>query len=341
LRRLPQVVLVGVFDADRERAASLAGRFQVAHHFDDPDEFYGAAKPDIVHVLTPPDTHESLVLQALRRGSHVLVEKPPSLTSAGCDAIEETATAAGLTVGLNENFAADPRVVEARRKIASGALGRLVHVDTFFGFDGSALRADLSDWPWAKSLPGGILEDLLPHPLTVAQSLSGGNLQAEHWDVFRSGRLPFALPDELRLMLSNGDGVTAQVKLSLSAHPPGFGIKVYGTQGTFQIDLRNMLVNLDRVGPGASAVARGLRLSGWAFEILGQTASNAVATALFRAPRPGDPLHLLRAHYEALRRGGELPAPIARAKRTLQIARQIWPHPCSDRTAAVQSAADP
>jgi predicted dehydrogenase len=326
LRRLPNISVVGVFDADGHRAAALAERFQIPRHTDDPAAFYALAEPQVVHVLTPPDTHEALVLDALRKGAHVLVEKPPSLTAAGCSLIERQAETARLTVGLNENFAADPRIVTARQRIAGGALGRLVHIDVFFGFDGRALKDDLSDWPWVSALPGGILEDLLPHPLTVAQALSGGDLAPKHWEVFRSGRLAFALPDELRLMLANEEGATAHVKLSLSAHPPSFGIRVFGTEGTLQIDLRNMLVSLDRVGPGASAAARGLSLSGRAFEILAQTASNALATGLFRVPRPGDPIHLLKAHYQALRTGGELPAPIGRAKRTLEIARQIWPY---------------
>jgi predicted dehydrogenase len=324
LRRLPNVTLVGVLDARRERAAELAGRFQIARHFDNWDAFYAQAKPDVVHILTPPDTHEALALEALRRGSHILVEKPPSLTLAGSDAIEEAANEADLTVGLNENFAMHPLIADARLKIARGALGRLVHIDIFYAFNGTGIDADLSNWRWAASLPGGILEDLLPHPLTVARALGGEDLKPKHWEVFRSGRLPLELPDELRLMLANQDSVTADVKLSLSARPPGFGIKVRGTAGTLEIDLSNMLVSLDRIGTGASAVARGLSLCRRSFGTLGQTTFNAAAV-LFRVPRPGDPIHLILAHYRALQTGGELPAPISRAKRTLEIARLIWP----------------
>src|SRR5262245_35046399 len=325
LGQLPNVTLSGVLDARHERAAELAGRFQIGRHFDDGDAFYAEAKPDVVHILTPPDTHEALALEALRRGCHVLVEKPPSLTLAGSDAIEQAAREADLTVGLNENFAMHPLIADARLQIARGALGRLVHVDVFYAFNGTGIHADLSNWRWASSLPGGILEDLFPHPMTVARALGGEDLRPKHWEIFRSGRLPLELPDELRLMLTNQDGVTADVKLSLSAHPPGFGIKVRGTAGTLEIDLSNMLVNLDRIGRGASAAARGVSLCRRAFGTLAQTTFNAVGTVLFRTPRPGDPIHLIVAHYRALQTGGELPAPISRAKRTLEIARLIWP----------------
>jgi predicted dehydrogenase len=326
LHRLQNVSLTGVLDADPRRAKALAARFRIPRHFSHPDQFYDEAKPQIVHVLTPPHTHEAMAMGALHRGAHVLVEKPPSLTYAGCDALQRTAEAARLTIGLNENFALDPRVVAARKDILRGSLGKLVHIDSFFGFDGSSIKEDLSDWPWIIHLPGGILEDLLPHPLTVTRSLCGHDLVASHWEVFRSGSVNLDMADELRLTLSSAEGTSAHIKLSLSAYPPGFTVRIYGTRATLQIDLSNMLVDLTYAGPGAPAIARGLHLTERAFHMLAQTARNAVATGLFRAPRPGDPLHLVRAHYMALQSGSEIPAPISRAKKTVQIARDIWPY---------------
>jgi hypothetical protein len=63
------------------------------------------------------------------------------------------------------------------------------------------VNADLSNWSWARELPGGILEDLLPHPLTVARALANQELQLIQKHVFRSGRLPFLLDDEIRLIV--------------------------------------------------------------------------------------------------------------------------------------------
>ena len=178
----------------------------------------------------------------------MLTEKPPALTVAACEALQRKAEAASVTIGVNENFAFDPRVRSAREEIVRGTLGQLVHISAFFGFDAAAVEADLSNWSWAKELPGGILEDLLPHPLTVARTLAAEELLLIHRHVVRSGRLPFLLDDEMRLLLTGRSGLTVQLTLSLSTRPATFIVMIYGTRATLQIDLRNMLILLWRGG---------------------------------------------------------------------------------------------
>ncbi len=325
LRHLSDVDVVGIFDIDARAAEDIAIRFGIPRHFSNSDQFYENAKPQLVHVVTPPHTHEQVVDRALDRGVHVLVEKPPSLTVAGCDALQKKAEATGLTVGVNENFAFDPRILAGRASIARGTLGKLVHIAGFFGFDASSVNADLSNWSWAKELPGGILEDLLPHPLTVAQALADQELQLIYQHALRSGRLPFPLDDEVRLLFAGSNGLTVDLNLSLSSHPTDFIVTIYGTRATLQVDLRNMLLQLWRDRSGPRLLARGLRVSGAALHVLIQLAKNAIGATVFRVPGPGDPAHLIRLHYKALQQGREIPAPIARAKSVVKIARAIWP----------------
>jgi hypothetical protein len=57
-------------------------------------------------------------------------------------------------------------------------------------------------------LPGGMLEDLLPHPLTIARRLAGGALTPEYWRLISSGRVAGQSHDELRLFLIKDNGPT-------------------------------------------------------------------------------------------------------------------------------------
>src|SRR5918996_4067703 len=97
---------------------------------------------------------------------------------------------------------------------------------------------------------------------------------------------------------------------------------VYGTRATLRIDLRNKLILLSRGDASSGRFARGLRVTGSAFQIVLQTTQNAIGMALDGASTPGDPSHLIRSHYEALEQGHEVPAPIARARNTVRIARE-------------------
>jgi predicted dehydrogenase len=337
LKRLPGVRVTGILDLDPDAARALAARFGVEGHFTDSDRFYEAAAPQLVHVLTPPHIHAAVALDALRRGVHVLVEKPAVLTVQNCDALLEAARAGDLTVGVDENFAFAPRMREAIAMIARGDLGDLVHINAFLGFDlrRTAIAADASAGSsWLARVPGGVLEDLLPHLLSVTFAASGRELQPVHWSSHPTGRLPHEFADELRLSLTDGD-LTADLGISLTSQPDDFVVTVYGTRATLRIDLQNMLLDHARIGPGPRTFARGARVIGSGFRMLSQTARTAVSIGAGLDLPPGTPLHLIRAHYAALAAGRELPAPLARSRRIVEITRQIWP--MSD-TAAEPSA---
>jgi predicted dehydrogenase len=102
-------------------------------------------------------------------------------------------------------------------------------------------QSDLSNWSWAQELPGGILEDLLPHPFTVARALADQEFQLVHKYVFTSDRLPFHLHDEMRLLLTGDGGLTVHLTVSLSAHPADFIMTITGTRSTLRIDLRKTI----------------------------------------------------------------------------------------------------
>ena len=84
---------------------------------------------DAVIVATMDNQHAAPVLACLRRGSHVLVEKPLADTFAHCQLIEKAQKEAGLVVSVCHTL----RYMEAFRRIkqivSDGHLGRLIHVE--------------------------------------------------------------------------------------------------------------------------------------------------------------------------------------------------------------------
>ena len=72
--RLPGVQLVGLCDIDAARAAATAEKFGT-RAFGSLQELR-AAGANVMHILTPPDSHATLAGTALEAGCHVLVEKP-------------------------------------------------------------------------------------------------------------------------------------------------------------------------------------------------------------------------------------------------------------------------
>jgi predicted dehydrogenase len=70
---LPDCELAGVYDVDRARAEAIAARFGCAAL--DSVEALGDAC-DAVSVVVPTDRHHELALPLMRRGCHLLIEKP-------------------------------------------------------------------------------------------------------------------------------------------------------------------------------------------------------------------------------------------------------------------------
>jgi hypothetical protein len=55
----------------------------------DADQMLNELRPDVVHIVTPPETHAALAMRALRAGCHVYVEKPFTPSRAEAAAVLE------------------------------------------------------------------------------------------------------------------------------------------------------------------------------------------------------------------------------------------------------------
>src|SRR5881397_1756634 len=68
--------IVGVYDREPLMAKQFYERFSVKRYFDDLTGLLSDARPDVVHVTTPPQSHFAIARFCLERGCHVYVEKP-------------------------------------------------------------------------------------------------------------------------------------------------------------------------------------------------------------------------------------------------------------------------
>lgn len=103
LSESPRMQVVALFDLDREKAGAVGDRLRIpAMH--DLDEAIDAA--EAVVVATATEAHAAVVERALRRGRHVLVEKPITGSPAAAANLARIAETEGrvLQVGLVERF---------------------------------------------------------------------------------------------------------------------------------------------------------------------------------------------------------------------------------------------
>ena len=85
LKTLPGVELAAICDLSPATAEAAAERYGIRAWFTDHRAMLEKARPDVVHVTTPPTSHFGLAMDSLDAGAHVIVEKPatPDLRGAG------------------------------------------------------------------------------------------------------------------------------------------------------------------------------------------------------------------------------------------------------------------
>ena len=125
---------------------------------------------DLVVIATPNASHFQLAHSALQAGKHVVVDKPCTVTLAETQSLLNLASAQGKVLTVFQNRRLDSDFLALQQVIQSGALGRVVEVNSHF----DRYRPNVPVRWREQSLPGsGLWFDLGPHLVDQAVALFG------------------------------------------------------------------------------------------------------------------------------------------------------------------------
>ncbi len=123
--------LVGVADPDQERAAKAGEEYQIPH-FTDLATMLTEAQPDLLYVITPPDSHHAAVELAGRHGVHVVSETPIATTLPLADAMIASAKRHQIKLEVSENVWRWPNERLKRQIIEAGLIGTVTQVHLWY-----------------------------------------------------------------------------------------------------------------------------------------------------------------------------------------------------------------
>ena len=195
-----------------ERVAGEAG---VEWHRDHV-EMLETLSPDGVIVATPNDSHGPVAIDCVRRGAHVLVEKPITDTVPAGRALLAAAQEARLAVLVGHHRRYDPAVEGARALLESGAIGRLLAVQCLW----SARKDDpYFEVAWRARRPGGgpVLINLI-HDVDLIRHLCG-EVERVHAEVGHAAR-GLEVEDTAVVTLRLANGVLGTITASDAAPSP-------------------------------------------------------------------------------------------------------------------------
>lgn len=165
-----------------ESAEVVARRYGVPLSFTDFAEMLDAVRPDLVDIITPPETHLEYIRSAAERGLPIICQKP--FTRSLEEAVEavELAERAGVLLAVHENFRFQPWYAEIGKMIGSAAIGEVYQI-TFRlrPGDGQGEAAYLDRQPYFQKMDRFLVHETAIHLIDVFRYLCGevGSVTAE------------------------------------------------------------------------------------------------------------------------------------------------------------------
>jgi predicted dehydrogenase len=194
---------------------------------------------EAVAIVTPNHMHYPAAKEFLRRGIHVICDKPLTSNLTDAKKLLKIAEESDALFVLTHNYTGYPMVRQARAMIASGKLGEIRVVQAEYPQDWLAEPIEQTGQKQAawrtdpkQSGAGGSTGDIGTHAYNLACFVTGLELDELAADVhtFVKGR---ALDDNAHVMMRFKGGAKGMLWCSQVAtgHENGLKLRVYGTKG--------------------------------------------------------------------------------------------------------------
>jgi predicted dehydrogenase len=194
---------------------------------------------EAVAIVTPNHMHWPVAKAFLKRGVHVICDKPLTATLADAKKLAALAAKSPAVFVLTHNYSGHPMVRQAREMAAAGALGpiRVVQAEYAQGWLADPLEAagqKQADWRTdpARSGAGGAIGDIGTHAFHLAAYVTGLEAEALCADLtaFVPGR---RLDDDARVLLRYAGGARGMLWASQVAVgcENGLRLRVFGERG--------------------------------------------------------------------------------------------------------------
>ncbi|RTL92341.1 Gfo/Idh/MocA family oxidoreductase [Ancylobacter aquaticus] len=194
---------------------------------------------EAVAIVTPNHRHAGPAIEFLKRGIHVICDKPLTATMAEAKKLAAAAAKADALFVLTHNYTGYPMIRQARAMVAAGEIGRIRLVQVEYVQDWLTEAAEKSGSKQAewrtdpeRSGAGGATGDIGTHAYNLACFVSGLTPEALAADLqtFVPGR---ALDDNAHVLLRFAGGARGMLWASQVApgNENGLRLRVYGEKG--------------------------------------------------------------------------------------------------------------
>lgn len=318
IKRIPGCELVGVCDSEELMAKQLYERFGARQYYSDVRKMLDEARPDIVHITTPTQSHFALGKMCLEAGCNVYIEKPFTINTEEAEALINLAQSRNLklTAGHNAQFTLAAR--RMRELVKNGYLGGPpVHMDCYYCYnlgDPSYAKALLGDKNhWIRKMPGKLLQNIISHGISKIAEFITSDSPAVIAHGFTSPVLKSInendIIDEVRVIISDHNNTTAYFTFSSQMRPVLHQLRLYGVKNALIQDDDNQTVIKIRGEKFKSYLDHFLPPLVLAREYLSNSAHNIKMFTKKELHMNDGMRYLINAFYRSVAENGPVPIP--------------------------------
>ena len=182
--------VVAVMSRSSEKASSYAQRHNIPRWHTDAQSLINDPEVNAVYIATPPSSHATYAIMAMKAGKPVYVEKPLAASYLDCQRVMRISRETGVPCFVAYYRRKLPYFDKVQELLLDGAIGKVVNVQIRFSVPPRDLDYNSTCLPWRVQRDiagGGYFYDLAPHQLDLLQEFFGPIVHVSGFSANRGG----------------------------------------------------------------------------------------------------------------------------------------------------------
>lgn len=182
--------VVAVMSRSSEKASSYAQRHNIPRWHTDAQSLINDPEVNAVYIATPPSSHATYAIMAMKAGKPVYVEKPLAASYLDCQRVMRISRETGVPCFVAYYRRKLPYFNKVQELLQDGAIGKVVNVQIRFSVPPRDLDYNSTNLPWRVQRDiagGGYFYDLAPHQLDLLQEFFGPIVHVSGFSANRGG----------------------------------------------------------------------------------------------------------------------------------------------------------
>jgi predicted dehydrogenase len=229
--------VTAIVSGHRDKADKMAAQYNIPakniYSYQNFDDIAGNKDIDAVYIALPNSMHAEYTIRAAKAGKHVLCEKPMATSVADSEAMIDACRKAKSRLMIAYRCHFEPVNLKAVELIRQGKLGKIVGINSAFGFNIAP-----NEWRLNKALAGGgPMMDVGIYCLNACRYLTGeepSEVKGYSYSDPKDARFK-EVEEALSWSMKFPSGAVASCSTTYGANMTPF-VRVYGTRGTLEIN---------------------------------------------------------------------------------------------------------